>query len=141
MPEHEAILIVIELLALSDQYAESLWRNVDIWVGLSIGLVILSYSAPDKLNYKTGSILVTLYTAYSLILVEKTFQLLESMNLSRDDALRIAGENDLLISTLDAVSGSSGSVNGNLIMFFFFGTFLSAAGFVFYSCRRSAKES
>jgi|GEM_PF-3807801 hypothetical protein len=50
MPEHEAALLVIEMLALSDQYAESLWRNVDVWVGISVGLVILSHVAPKQLT-------------------------------------------------------------------------------------------
>ena len=141
MSAAEALQAVIELLALSNQYSESLWRNIDIWIGLSIGLVILTYTAPDKLTWKTGPILVLLYSAYSYILVEKTMQLQSSLELSRGDAVRIAEENNLLISALDAISGTTGGINGNVIMFLFFGTFLSATSFVFYSCWVSGQKN
>ena len=104
MPEHEAALLVIEMLALSDQYAESLWRNVDVWVGISVGLVILSHVAPKQLTQPTTTILVALYSAYTYMLVEKTLQLVGSMNLTRVDALRIAEENGIQFRAFEAVS-------------------------------------
>lgn len=133
MPEHEAILIIIEILALSDQYAESAWRNIDVWVGISIGLVILAHAAPNQLSRTTTVVLLSLYSAYSYTLMEKTYQLVNSMGGSRIDALRIAEDNGIELNALRPFIVSDGIINIPVFLFFFFGTFLAASGFVIYS--------
>ena len=140
MPEHEITLLIVELLALSDQYGESLWGNIDVWVGLSIGLVILSHAASNRLNWPNIATLLALYSAYSYILLQKTLQLRISLDMSRIDAIRIAEENGIQLGSLEAVSGSAGSISGGVIIFFLAGTYLSASGFLMYSYLKSKSQ-
>ena len=69
MTEYKAWSLVIDYLALSDAFGEAVWNRIDMWIGVSPGLIVLAYFAPERLSRGIAILVIGLYLLISTFLL------------------------------------------------------------------------
>jgi len=62
----DAYELVLDLLAQSHAYGESIADKIELWIGTSFGLIVMAYFAPDRLKLGIASLVVAIYVAFTV---------------------------------------------------------------------------
>jgi hypothetical protein len=138
----EACATVVDLLAQSHGYGESIASKVEFWIGVSSGLIVMAYFAPDRLKPGITSLVLLLYV---------TFSVFTATNMQDDGALGAAAVQDAIIletecgiqskvlaHRLDDSQAGRGSTIAGMVTFL--GLFLGTIGYVVSTAWNTRRE-
>ena len=132
MTEAEIALQVTEMYALS-------WTVQQWWASVSIGLLVLSHVAYDRLNVSLVTIIVVLYTAFSAYLL----QILDSQAVTVADYLSdlrtIAESGYTLTAGTQALIDSENTASVVLVVVALWGTYVGCIAYLIYSYIRGKR--
>ncbi len=128
----EAYAVIVDLLAQAHAYGDSIASKAELWIGISSGLIVMAYFAPDRLKVSITTLVIFLYIALSVFLFSNMVDDLAMSRLAIEDAKAIAEENAinsrLLAYRLEAEGGGSGETTFGFVAFL--GLFLGTIGFL-----------
>ena len=143
----EIYSVILELLAQSHDFGESLAGSVELWISVSFAMIGAAYFAPDRLNVFVATFLIVIYVAFSIHTFGSTDADARASQAALNDAKRIAAQHEIKLDLLDLRgSDDPGSKSGPVLAsdIFIWGLFLGVVGFVgitsFKSYRKGPPE-
>ena len=128
----DAYATVVELLSQAHAYGESIHTKMEMWLGISSGLIIMAYFAPDRLKPNVTALVVLLYVGLSIFFVSNILEDVGFGDAAVADAQHLAQVYELRSEVLDrrvndARSGRGLTSIGIVVMT---GFFAGTIGFV-----------
>lgn len=133
MSEAEAGSIIVEYLALVHTYGEAIWSRIDLWVGVSFGMILLGYFAPERLRPGVAALIVGLYVLFSVSLYFNVSGDTDKATAALLDTHEIAESHGLELNILKTYTEARGN-EFYASMFFLFGLFIGTMGFLISVC-------
>jgi hypothetical protein len=98
---HELALMHIEF---GHDLGEAVNRQVEFWISVSYGILVLAFVAPHALNRLTTPLVLTLYILFSMSSVSNIQFDLKTAEASLEDAEQLINSKDIKLNTLDEKS-------------------------------------
>ena len=143
MPEYEAYALVLEQLAQAHALGESIWGRIDLWIGLSSGIVVLAYFAPDRLTKSLTFLILTLYFLATIVIGLNILTDNALLDAIFRDAILLATSNGIVVEALEErlAADSINTLTTIAMAAFFLGLLMGASGYVLQMCRRNYESS
>ena len=142
MNELEAHALIVEYLALAHGYGEAMWGRLDLWIGISSGLIVMSYFAPDRLTKPLTSLILGLYVAMTGFIFLNSSSDLGMAARVLQDALALAETQGISSEALIFKTTTTGidTLTTIALAIFFMGMFIGTVGYVISMCLRNYKN-
>ncbi len=129
MSESEAYYIIIEQLVLLHSFGESAMDRIDMWIGGSVGLIMLGYFAPERLKPAITAFILSLYSSFTYFIYENMSGDLTKGNRLFNDATNLAAQHNINMEIFDAYLEPSnyGAFNNYFFLGLFFGVIIFLA--------------
>ena len=128
----EACATVVDLLTQSHGYGESIASKVEVWIGVSSGIIVMAYFAPNRLKPGITSFVLLLYVAFSVFTATNMQDDLALGTAAVQDAVVLETEcgiqSKVLAHRLDDSQAGRGSTIAGIVTFI--GLFLGTIGYV-----------
>ncbi len=141
MTEFEAQSLILEYLTIHHGYGEAIWGRIDLWTGVSSGLIIMAYFAPHKLTKPLTSLILGLYIAMTaLAFLNALSDFMASTELFLD-AVALAESQDIVSRALLFKTTDGAILNVSLTagIIFIVGLFIGTIGYVTSMCLKNYK--
>jgi NADH:ubiquinone oxidoreductase subunit H len=122
----EAYQLVVDLLGQARNFGESVSNEMELWIGISSGLVVLADFAPDRLKPGMASFVICLYIAFSVFIFANIAADAALSRAAVEDASRVATELRFESSELKYRLEKGGSGSSLAARLFLAGLFLGA---------------
>ena len=111
----EAYALVVELLSQAHNYGESISAKLELWVGISSGLIVMAYFAPERLKLGVAGLVIFAYVTFTTFIITNIADDGALSAATIQDARMIVEMHDLKSETLtqrliDADSGRGSSL-------------------------------
>ena len=95
---HELALMHMEF---AHELGEATNRQIEFWISVSYGILVLAFVAPHALNRLTTPLVLTLYILFSMSFASNVSFDLETAVASMKDAEQLMNSNDVKLATFD----------------------------------------
>lgn len=110
---------------------ELIWSLLQWWVSISFAVMVAAYLSSKQLTRILISLIIAMYSFYSVIMQQAVVGQLQIMRVLRDE-LNMLGQVSPLGLTAQTVVDSAGGTIGLLLVFFTITAFTVTNGFVLY---------
>jgi hypothetical protein len=139
MEEAEAVSLVLEYLELVHTYGEAIWNRIDLWVGVSFGMILLGYFAPERLQTGITGLILSLYALFSITLFSNVTGDTEKADAALFDAFAIAESHGLDLRILAAYTDPRGDEFYTSVLFLI-GLFVGTIWFLIATCVKNVRD-
>lgn len=105
----EAYAVVVELLGQAHAHGEAIASKLELWIGVSSGLIVMAYFAPERMRVSITVLVLSLYIAFSAFVFTNVTEDMQMSRRAVADAEMIASQHNLGSSLLEFRTSEQGS--------------------------------
>lgn len=134
---------ILELLAQSHDFGESISDSIELWISVSFALIGAAFFAPDRLNVFVATFLIVIYAAFTLHTFGSVDADVKASQAALSDAKRIAAEQAVQLDLLDLRASNDPEARGGSQIasnVFVIGLAFGVIGFVALTCVKTHRK-
>lgn len=131
----EAYGVIVDLLGQAHAHGEAIASKLELWIGISSGLIVMAHFAPDRMRISITSLVLFLYVAFTGFVFSNVTEDMEMTLRVVADAELIASQHGLESKLLE-YRNQEGQGSGETFAFVIvaIGLFFGTIGYLITTC-------